>query len=131
MVVNLEEVHFILNPLTHGDYFRVCADFDDYVSAQQEMERVWKDQEEWTTRSIMTVSGMGRFSSDNAYGDIWHSKQPIIFRISQYCRYVWNISPINETQNEMKRTRSFPRLNSLPKEIAYFGSSREGSKEKL
>ena len=38
-------------------------------------------------------------------------------RICQYCRYVWNVSPIDEIQNEMKRTRSFPRLNSLPKEI--------------
>lgn len=41
----------------------------------------------------------------------------MIIRISQYCRYVWNVSPIDEIQNEMKRTRSFPRLNSLPKEI--------------
>ena len=66
-VISSEEAIRIIHPLTHGDYFRVCADFDDYIAAQQEMERVWKDQEEWTTRSILTVSGMGRFSSDNAY----------------------------------------------------------------
>ena len=66
-VISPEEALRIIHPLTHGDYFRVCADFDEYVAAQQEMERVWKDQEEWTTRSILTVSGMGRFSSDNAW----------------------------------------------------------------
>ena len=65
-VITVEEVRFLLNPLQSGDYFRVCADFDDYVEAQKRMEAVWRDKEEWTTRSIMTVSGMGKFSSDNA-----------------------------------------------------------------
>ena len=66
-IITKDEASFVIHPLTHGDYFRVCADFDDYVSAQQQMEETWRDKEEWTTRSIMTVSGMGKFSSDNAF----------------------------------------------------------------
>ena len=115
-VITVEEAQFLLNPLQSGDYFRVCADFDDYVEAQQRMETVWRDKEEWTTRSIMTVSGMGKFSSDNAYEREWIST----CRIAQYCRYVWNVSPIEETRSEIKRTRSFPRLSSLPKELLFY-----------
>ena len=69
-IITKDEASFIIHPLTNGDYFRVCADFDDYVLAQQQMEETWKDKEEWTTRSIMTVSGMGKFSSDNAL--LWY-----------------------------------------------------------
>ena len=64
--VTANEAQFLINPLNHGDYFRVCSDFDDYVRVQQEMESVWRDKAEWTRRSIYTVAGMGKFSSDNA-----------------------------------------------------------------
>ena len=72
-VITVEEAQFLLNPLQSGDYFRVSADFDDYVEVQKRLEGVWRDKEEWTTWSIMTVSGMGKFSSDNAYGRGWVS----------------------------------------------------------
>lgn len=67
-IISPEEAKFIIHPLQSGDYFRVCADFDDYVRAQEEMQELWRDQTEWTRRSIETVAGMGKFSSDTAYG---------------------------------------------------------------
>ena len=66
-IISPEEAKFIIHPLQSGDYFRVCADFEDYVRAQEEMQALWKDQTEWTRRSIETVAGMGKFSSDTAY----------------------------------------------------------------
>ena len=66
-VISKDEASYIIHPLMHGDYFRVCADFEDYCRVQAEMEEVWKNQEEWTRRSILTVAGMGKFSSDHAY----------------------------------------------------------------
>lgn len=65
-IVTIEEARFIIQPLRNGDYFRVCADFEDYCRVQKEMEELWKNEREWTRRSIMTVAGMGKFSSDNA-----------------------------------------------------------------
>ena len=65
-IVSPEEAKLIIHPLQNGDYFRVCADFDDYVRVQEEMQALWKDKSEWTRRSIETVAGMGTFSSDNA-----------------------------------------------------------------
>lgn len=114
-VIQKEEAEFIIQPLKNGDYFRVCADFEDYCRAQDEMEELWKNKKEWTRRSIMTVAGMGKFSSDNAYLII----KPFIHRIANYCQYIWNVQPLQEKSNELRRTRSFPRLNSVPNDL-YF-----------
>lgn len=65
-VISVDEANQLIYPLNHGDYFRVCADFDDYCRVQKEMQTLWKNQNEWTRRSIMTVAGMGKFSSDYA-----------------------------------------------------------------
>ena len=65
--ITTEEAQFIINPLDHGDYFRVFSDFEDYLRVQKEMENVWRNKDEWTRRSIYTVAGMGKFSSDNAF----------------------------------------------------------------
>lgn len=112
-IISPEEAKFIIHPLQSGDYFRVCADFDDYVRAQEEMQELWKDQTEWTRRSIETVAGMGKFSSDTAYVTFMHS----IRSIAKYCQYVWEVRSLEGTATEVKRTRSFPRLNSIPKDL--------------
>ena len=57
----------ILESICFGnDWYGVTYDFDDYVRVQEEMQALWKDKREWTRRSIETVAGMGKFSSDNA-----------------------------------------------------------------
>lgn len=94
----------------------MCADFDDYVRAQEEMQKLWKDQAEWTRRSIETVAGMGKFSSDTAYMLGWYSKS----RIAKYCQYVWEVRSLEGTVTDVKRTRSFPRLNSIPKDLMVY-----------
>lgn len=99
--------------MKNGDYFRVCADFDDYCRVQKEMEELWKNQIEWTKKSILTVAGMGKFSSDNSF-DFYLI---LINRIANYCQYIWNVQPLQEKTTEMKRTRSFPHLNSIPKDL--------------
>lgn len=37
-----------------------------------------------------------------------------------YCQYVWNVRPLEGTAAEIKRTRSFPRLNSIPKDLVSY-----------
>lgn len=57
------------------DRFLVLADFHSYRACHQSVLEVWLDPEEWTRRTIMNISNMGRFSSDEAVRsysrDIW------------------------------------------------------------
>ena len=82
-------------------------------SEEDEMEELWKNHIEWTKRSILTVAGMGKFSSDNSLDFFLN----LINRIANYCQYIWNVQPLQEKTTEMKRTRSFPHLNSVPKDL--------------
>ena len=110
-MITPEEAFFIIQPLKSGDYFGICKDFMDYCRIQKEMESLWKNQNEWTRRSILTVAGMGKFSSDNAYFRWLHVNS----RIAKYCQMIWEVNPLPEQENnaQMKRTRSFPRINSV------------------
>lgn len=61
--------------LIHGDPFLLLADFDSYINAQTKASALYSKGEEWIKSSILTVSGMGKFSSDRAIkeyaDDIW------------------------------------------------------------
>ncbi|MCA1945479.1 MAG: glycogen/starch/alpha-glucan phosphorylase [Desulfovibrio sp.] len=73
------------NLLHGGDHFFVLADYRQYLGAQDDVGRLYMDQEEWTRRSILNAARMGFFSSDRA--------------ISQYAKEIWNVSPIPGLQN--------------------------------
>jgi starch phosphorylase len=66
--------------LTNGDDYLVLADYAPYVACQEEVSRLYRDQEEWTRRSILNCAGMGKFSSDRA--------------IAEYAREIWKASPV-------------------------------------
>ena len=40
-----------------ADHYLLGYDFPSYVAAQEEADRVWKDQYEWTRRSILSSAG--------------------------------------------------------------------------
>jgi starch phosphorylase len=50
------------------------------VAAQDRVARTYRDQAEWTRRSIVNVGHMGKFSSDRT--------------IRQYAAEVWHASPM-------------------------------------
>ena len=71
--------HPIINALLHeGDYFMVLADYEAYVKAQEEVDKVYKNQVEWNKKAILNVAKVGKFSSDrtiNDYNDeIWQTE---------------------------------------------------------
>jgi starch phosphorylase len=66
--------------LKGGDPYFVLADFQDYARCQRDVSAVYRDRAKWSRRSILTVAGMGRFSSD--------------VTISQYAREIWGIEPV-------------------------------------
>ncbi|KDD73690.1 carbohydrate phosphorylase, partial [Helicosporidium sp. ATCC 50920] len=62
-----------------NDWFLLAPDFEDYLRAQDEVDACWKDQEEWTRRSILYTACNGFFSSDRT--------------IDQYAREIWDVQP--------------------------------------
>lgn len=64
--------------LLNNDPYMVLADFADYRRAQQEAVRTYADRAAWNRKSLMNISGAGRFAADRAINeyarDIWHTK---------------------------------------------------------
>lgn len=76
--------------LSQGDPYLVLADYEDYVRCQEEAARTYRNQEEWTRRSILSTAGMGKFSSDRS--------------IAEYARDIWDVSPVTIEREEQKIT---------------------------
>eukprot|EP01024_Parvocaulis_polyphysoides_P055451 TRINITY_DN5680_c0_g1_i2.p3 TRINITY_DN5680_c0_g1~~TRINITY_DN5680_c0_g1_i2.p3 ORF type:complete len:155 (-),score=31.98 TRINITY_DN5680_c0_g1_i2:326-745(-) len=62
-----------------NDWFLVANDFASYLETQEEVDRIYRDQEEWTRRSIVYTATSGKFNSDRT--------------IKQYAEEIWHISP--------------------------------------
>ena len=63
-----------------GDRYFLLADYAAYLAAQDRVARTYRDETEWTRRSILNVAHMGKFSSDRT--------------IRQYAEEVWRVSPM-------------------------------------
>jgi starch phosphorylase len=69
----------IFNNLTyHGDHYLLTADYASYIACQDEVGLMFKDQAAWNRKSILNVSGMGKFSSDRT--------------IRSYAEQIWNVT---------------------------------------
>lgn len=66
--------------LSHGDYYLVLADYDQYVATQFKVAAVYEDVAAWTRMSILNTANMGRFSSDRA--------------VMEYARNIWKVSAL-------------------------------------
>jgi starch phosphorylase len=60
-----------------GDKYFVLADFRAFIQAQEKVNALYQDQEQWTRCSILNTANMGKFSSDRA--------------VREYARDIWNI----------------------------------------
>jgi starch phosphorylase len=60
-----------------NDHYLLLADYASYVSAQDEVDALYRQPDAWTRKAILNVAGMGGFSSDRAIGEyaeqIWHA----------------------------------------------------------
>jgi starch phosphorylase len=74
--------------LYHGDTYRLLADFRSYVETQNAVSRLYRDEEEWSRKSILNVAGMGKFSSDRT--------------IREYAEEIWGAKPVPVTRKETK-----------------------------
>ncbi|MGB3082631.1 MAG: glycogen/starch/alpha-glucan phosphorylase [Candidatus Omnitrophota bacterium] len=78
----------ILDAITGGDEYMVCADFKDYVSAQDRAAEAYADRDGWVRRSIINAACSGRFSSDRA--------------IAEYADEIWNVDYIGKQVSAYK-----------------------------
>eukprot|EP01017_Pseudomicrothorax_dubius_P016537 TRINITY_DN1876_c0_g1_i6.p1 TRINITY_DN1876_c0_g1~~TRINITY_DN1876_c0_g1_i6.p1 ORF type:complete len:867 (+),score=250.05 TRINITY_DN1876_c0_g1_i6:61-2661(+) len=53
-----------------NDYYLVCHDFEDYLRAQDEVDRAYLNKAEWNRRSILTATRMAKFSSDRTIQEL-------------------------------------------------------------
>jgi starch phosphorylase len=68
------------NLLGKGDHYLLLADYASYVAKQEEVGKVYQNQEEWSRRAVLNVARMAKFSSDRT--------------IAEYASQIWNVSPL-------------------------------------
>lgn len=68
------------NLLEGGDYFFHLADLESYIALQQKVGEEFMDTQKWTTKAILNVARMGKFSSDRT--------------IREYATDIWKIKPL-------------------------------------
>jgi glycogen phosphorylase len=68
--------------LHHGDYFLLLADYRSYIEAQQRVDVLFENKDEWTRKTILNTANMGKFSSDRA--------------VMEYANKIWDIQPLGQ-----------------------------------
>ncbi len=71
----------LVDGLLQRDEYMLLADFDSYLECQERVAREYQNKESWTTKSILNVARIGRFSSDRA--------------IREYAEKIWRVSPLD------------------------------------
>lgn len=70
----------IIDSLLGDDFYLLCADYEDYIKAQEDVDALYKNEKEWVKKSILNVARIGKFSSDRS--------------IQDYAEKIWNIEPV-------------------------------------
>ena len=67
-----------------GDYYLVSDDFNSYIKTHALVDEAYRNHDEWVTKSIVSVSRMGFFSSDRC--------------IQEYADAIWNVEPVDPVE---------------------------------
>jgi starch phosphorylase len=67
--------------LEEGDHYLHLADFGSYIAAQDKVSEAFMDPAEWSSKAILNVARMSKFSSDRT--------------IREYARDIWNVVPVH------------------------------------
>ncbi len=70
----------IYNTLVNVDYYMALADFSDYCSAHEEINKLYADRDTWNKMSLKNIAESGIFAADRSIDD--------------YARDIWNVKPI-------------------------------------
>jgi starch phosphorylase len=65
--------------LTNGDHYMHLADLKSYVEADQRLQALYANSDEWVRKAILNVASSGKFSSDRT--------------IAEYASQIWEVKP--------------------------------------
>ena len=68
----------LVEVLTNGDTYLLTADYPLYIAAQERVDALYRDPDEWTRKAILNVARMGKFSSDRT--------------VAEYARDIWGVA---------------------------------------
>ena len=63
-----------------SDEYFVLKDFASYAEAQERLERIYKNKDEWSRMAVINTAKSGKFSSDRT--------------IREYAKEIWNLKPM-------------------------------------
>jgi starch phosphorylase len=70
----------LVNSLLSNDEYMLLCDYKSYIDCQDQVSLAYRDQGEWTRKSMLNVARSGKFSSDRSIRD--------------YCSGIWNAWPV-------------------------------------
>ncbi|MFG6447132.1 glycogen/starch/alpha-glucan phosphorylase [Roseateles sp. BYS180W] len=70
----------LVDQLLSRDPYLLMADFADYLSAQQRVDALYQQPQDWARQVLLNIAGMGGFSSDRT--------------IAQYVERVWSVQSL-------------------------------------
>ncbi|MCA9544720.1 MAG: glycogen/starch/alpha-glucan phosphorylase, partial [Myxococcales bacterium] len=62
------------------DQYLCCADFDDYLRVQAQVDALWPQRAQWMQSVVHNIAFTGRFSSDRT--------------IREYAADIWKVAPV-------------------------------------
>jgi starch phosphorylase len=74
----------IIDSLLNSDYYCLLADYQAYIDAQEKVNKLFLNKDEWTKKAILNVARVGRFSSDRS--------------VREYAEKIWKVHPIRNPQ---------------------------------
>lgn len=69
----------LVNVIRNHDRFYVCADYEDYIRAQDKVNELYLDQDAWNKKCLINIASSGKFSTDRT--------------ITDYATEIWNVKP--------------------------------------
>ncbi len=72
----------IVDNLLNHDPYMLLADYGAYIAAQERVDTLFLQPEQWSHKAILNVAQLGHFSSDRT--------------IREYAKQIWNIHPVGQ-----------------------------------
>lgn len=88
--VNYSEIANSLVGGNNSDTYKVLADFDSYLKAQEELSKAYQDKKRWARMSLMNTANSGFFSSDRS--------------VKEYADRIWHMAPVSFEKKTVKKT---------------------------
>ena len=70
----------IVDNLLNVDHYMCLADLRSYIKAQEKVDKLFRDEDDWSRRALLNIANSGKFSSDRT--------------IKEYAKEIWDVHPL-------------------------------------